>query len=230
MKQQVNFLMVIIIITFISCGDSKKLDSENAKMDVELKNQLELILLRDQGIREILKGSLSSEKKDELLKKIGYDRKYLIGNKKFEVLQEIDSTNLYLVERIIAKYGYPSKSLVGEPANEAIYYVIQHSDKIDKYLPLIRKAAENNDISKKLLAMMEDRNLMYKGVEQIYGSQIKGKINSQGNWNTFLWPLKNSDSVNSWRKKVGFEQSLEEYIKSRGVEYRLYTIKEIKEL
>ena len=34
----------------------------------------------------------------------------------------------------------PGKSLVGEPANETAYYVIQHSDKIEQYFPVVEKA------------------------------------------------------------------------------------------
>jgi hypothetical protein len=52
------------------------------------------------------------------------------------------TVNLESVEEIINKYGYPSKSIVGEAANKTIFYVIQHSKKIDKYLPLIRKATK----------------------------------------------------------------------------------------
>ena len=32
------------------------------------------------------------------------------------------------IDKIISKYGYPGKSLVGEPEN--FFYVIQHSNKI----------------------------------------------------------------------------------------------------
>jgi len=46
------------------------------------------------------------------------------------------------VEAIFRKVGYPGKTLVGHPANEAAYYVIQHSDKIKKYFPLIEQAGQ----------------------------------------------------------------------------------------
>ena len=145
-------------------------------------------------------------------------------------MREIDSLNLSEIENIIKKYGYPSKSLVGEPANKAVFYVIQHSNQIDKYLPLIRKATENGDINTTSLALIEDRNLMYKGVEQIYGTQIKGQANKKGEWIYYLWPIKSIDSINIWRKEVGFEQTLEEYLKEMDIEFKLYKINDLKDL
>jgi hypothetical protein len=72
---------------------------------------------------------------------------------------------------------------------QIIFYVIQHSKKIDKYLPLIRKQQKNGDVAATSLALMEDRNLMYK-VEQIYGTQIKGQTNKRGEWIYFYGQLK----------------------------------------
>lgn len=78
--------------------------------------------------------------------------------------------------------------------------------------------------------MMEDRNLMEQGLEQIYGTQIKGKANKKGEWIYFLWPIKNADSIDTWRKQVGFKKSLEEYLKDMDVEFKLYQINELNDL
>lgn len=222
------FLLFIIILN--SCKGKNETNSENFSINIELKNKLETILLKDQGIREIVNGNLSDERKTELLTKLNLKETDIKGNKKFLLMNRIDSLNLLEVENIIKNYGYPSKSLVGKPANKAVFYVIQHSEKIEKYLPLIRKAAENGDISKTSLALTEDRNLMYKGLEQIYGTQIKGKANKNGEWIYFLWPIKNIDSINIWRKEVGFEQNIEEYLIEMDVEFKLYKINELKDL
>ena len=50
---------------------------------------------------------------------------------------EIDSLNTKRIEQIIDVYGYPGITLVGEPTNEAAFYIIQHSKVIDKYLPVV---------------------------------------------------------------------------------------------
>ncbi|WP_437400091.1 DUF6624 domain-containing protein [Flagellimonas lutimaris] len=222
-------LLLLILTLFISCKENNNSGSSTI-VDVDLKSQLENIYLKDQGIREIVDGNLSEERKSELLKALGLHPSDIEGNKRFEVMQNIDSTNLAEVEKIIKDHGYPSLSIVGEPTNKAIFYVIQHSDKIDKYIQVIREAAENGDIPKTSLAMMEDRNLMDKGLEQMYGTQIKGQANKQGEWIYFLWPIKNVDSVNIWRKQVGFDQSLEEYLNGMGVEFKLYQLDELEDL
>ena len=226
----VQILFFITIIAFNSCKQAKKSNSEQIKINVELKNKLESILLKDQGIREIVDGNLNNKRKVFLLNEMKLNETDIEGNKKFDLMSEIDSINLLETENIIKNYGYPSKSLVGEPANKAVFYVIQHSNKIEEYLPLIRKASENGDIAKTSLAMMEDRNLMNKGIEQLYGTQIKGQANKKGEWIYFLWPIKNADSINIWRKEIGFKQNVEEYVKEMGVEFRLYQINELSDL
>lgn len=227
-----RILALIILLVFISCKQEKstKESLETDKIDIELKEKLENILLRDQGIREIVNGNLSDKRKVELLSNLKLKKTDVEGNKKFDLMREIDSLNLLEIENIIKKYGYPSKSIVGEPANKTVFYVIQHSNKIDKYLPLIREARKNGDITKRSLALMEDRNLMYNGLEQIYGTQIKGKANKKGKWIYFLWPIKDKDSVDIWRKEAGFKKSLKEYLKEMDVEFKLYNISELNDL
>lgn len=234
-QRRVNSMRKTILFfafCFSACTVNQN-SNQNSKRDainVALKRKLEYVLLRDQGIRELMGGNLSSERKAELLSEMKITEQDIEGNKKYALSREIDSVNLVEVEKIIQKYGYPGKNLVGEPANKTVFYVIQHSLKIDKYLDVIRKATENGDIDRTSLAMMEDRNLMQKGIEQIYGTQIKGKANRKGEWIYFLWPIQNADSINFWRKKVGFEQTVEEYAKEMNVEFKLYTIQNLKDL
>nr|WP_321412988.1 DUF6624 domain-containing protein [uncultured Allomuricauda sp.] len=228
-----NFSKTILLTLFIAltcCKQKEDANSGQVKMNTELKNKLETILLKDQGIREIVNGNLSDGRKTELLAKMNLSETDIEGDKKFDLMDEIDSINILEIEKIVNEYGYPSKSIVGEPANKAVFYVIQHSKKIDKYLPLIRKATENGDLSQTYLAMMEDRSLMQQGRQQIYGTQIKGQANKEGEWIYFLWPIKNVDSINVWRKRVGFEQTIEEHLKDMSIEFKLYEISELNEL
>lgn len=139
------------------------------------------------------------------------------------------------MEAIIEQHGYPGKSLVGVPTNRSAYYVIQHSAKIEKYFPLIQKAGKEHEIPESLVAMMHDRMLMEQGKAQLYGTQIKGQLitNREKNaqeWFQFLWPVANPEQVNERRKEVGLSETLEEYVTSMGLAYKLYTLEEIKEL
>ncbi|MCF6298234.1 MAG: hypothetical protein L3J08_09685 [Flavobacteriaceae bacterium] len=133
----VKIIFLVSSIFLSSCKDNNKVSFEQVKINVELKDKLETILLKDQGIRKIVSGNLSDKIKIELLTEMNINESDIEGNKIYGLIREIDSTNLLEVERIIKKYGYPSKSLVGEPANKAVFYVIQHSNKVDEYLPLI---------------------------------------------------------------------------------------------
>lgn len=91
-------------------------------------------------------------------------------------MQRNDSSDLRRIVQILRQYGYPGKSLVGTPTNEAAFYVIQHAPlaTIDQYLPQIKQAAEKGELPFRLYAMMLDRQLMYKGHEQVYGTQGRG--------------------------------------------------------
>lgn len=215
-------------------GSCKKVSEETKKsknkiqVNTELKEKLEYILTLDQGIRQLLQENISEEKKDELITKMGLSKK-IVETDIYSLMKEVDSTNLIEIEKIIKEFGYPNKELVGEPANETVFYVIQHSDKIEQYLPIIRKAAKNGDISMRKLAMMEDRHLMDKGKEQIYGTQIRGQKDKNGNWIYFVWPIKKPDSINLIREKIGLG-NIEEYAKGLDVEYKVLTLEEINEL
>ena len=178
-------------------------------------------------MRELIQDDLTKEERQKILERIDLADKSL-DEGIYTLMREIDSINLIKVERIISKYGYPGRDLVGSPANETVFYVIQHSDKIDKYLPLMRKAAENGDISKTELVMMEDRHLMNNGKEQIYGTQIRG-INKDGEWIHFVWPIKDPDSINKLRKSIGLS-TIEEYAKLFDIEYKEISLEQVNQL
>ncbi len=227
-----KLIILYILLVLFSCKENAskatKKTHRESEINIELKEKLEHILTLDQGIRQLLQDNISEEAKTELIAKMSLSKK-TVETDIYSLMREIDSTNLVEVEKIIQEFGYPSKELVGEPANETVFYVIQHSDKIEQYLPIIRKAAKNGDISMRKLAMMEDRHLMHNGKEQIYGTQIRGQKDKEGNWIHFVWPIKNPDSVNIIREKIGLE-SIEEYAKGFGIEYKVLTLKEVKEL
>jgi hypothetical protein len=136
------------------------------------------------------------------------------------------------IGEIIRKYGYPGKSLVGEPSNEAAFYVIQHSDKIPQYLPLVKEAAEKGELPFRLYAMMLDRSLMYEGKEQVYGTQGRGlqvpdPASGQKKMMMVIWPIKDAAGVNARRKAAGFDLTVEQNAKRMGIDYTAFTLEEI---
>ena len=142
----------------------------------------------------------------------------------------IDSTNLIEVEAIIRDYGYPGKSLVGEELSTAAWYVVQHApmEKIEEYIDLIKTAGENNELPMRLVGMMEDRLLMYKGEPQIYGTQGKRITLKSGEQLWLIWPIENPDSVNQRREQAGFRETVEKSASYMNIEYKAYTIEEVR--
>ncbi|TCZ73628.1 DUF6624 domain-containing protein [Flaviaesturariibacter aridisoli] len=147
----------------------------------------------------------------------------------------IDSANLQRIEAIIARYGYPGRTLVDSPANEAAFYVIQHSPKIDTYLPLLKAAADKNELPFRLYAMMLDRSLMYAGKEQEWGTQGHGfeYLDSSSGKKAFrmiVWPVRDPASINERRRKAGFTLTVEENAARMGITYVPLTLQEVRRL
>lgn len=197
-----------------------------------LTQQLDTILQADQGIREFLDTRVKETRKDTLAQRLNYPRAVLDKNA-WTIMQKIDSVNFLKVEQIIAKYGYPGKTMVGEPQNTTVFYVIQHSSKISKYYPLIEKAGKSGELPFKYVAMMLDRKLTDEGKEQIYGTQvymqtIKNPKTGKNEPFEYVIPIKDSKNVNKRRKKAGFDSTVEENALRLGVVYQAYTLDEIK--
>jgi len=215
----IKVLSVLILLTLTT-----KVQSQINK---ELKQKLDSILYTDQTLRELFDNSISEERKNEILSEFGYTQDDF-KKRFFGIVTDQDSLNIVEIEGIISKYGYPGKTLVGEPTNEAAWYVIQHSNKIGQYYPLIEKTGEEGELPKKLVAMMKDRLLMNQEKPQIYGTQVAGRsIAESDKWFQFVWPIENPESVNQRRKEVGLDLTVEENAKRLGVEYKKYTMKQI---
>lgn len=206
--------------------------SQNA-INLELKNQLDQILQSDQILREYSNSNVSESRKAEILKSLNYTKEELDKNL-WSIVAKNDSINLVKVERIIQKYGYPGKTLVGEPTSKAAWYVIQHSKKIPDYFEIIKQSGKKNEIPMTWVATMEDRMLMYEGKEQIYGTQGAGRLilneKNEKVFFNFIWPIKDPKKANILRKKVGFKDSVEENAKTLDIEYSIFTMEDYKKL
>lgn len=201
----------------------------------DLKIELDSIMKSDQILREYINFDTTEERKKEILKEIGHENDPAFRKRIWKVMNAQDSINLIKVEKIISIYGYPGKSLVGEPTNESAFYVIQHSTEIAKYLPLIKEAAEKEEILFTKYAMMLDRSLVQQGKEQIYGTQGQGKEitnkkTGKKEFFDYISPIQNPEKVNKRRKKAGFTTTVEENAKEIGIEYKVYTLDEIAKI
>lgn len=224
--------MKTAILPFLICLSLSVSAQRNINSDLKL--ELDTILLTDQGIREFLDSEVKPSRKDTLAGLLGYPREILEKNP-WMIMRKIDSVNIQKAERIISKYGYPGKTMVGEPQNTAIFYVVQHSGKISRYYKLIQKAGRAGELPFKYVAMMLDRKLLNEGKEQIYGTQvysqmIKNPQTGKKEQFEYVVPIKNPKHVNKRRKKAGFDSTVEDNAFRLGVTYKVYTWKEIKRI
>lgn len=220
-------LSIVTLSVALSCVAQKPIN-------VELKKQLDTILLYDQGIREFGDTETTDKRKDTLALLLNYPRAVL-NKSAYTISRKIDSANLEKVERIIKEYGYPGKTMVGAPANTAVFYVIQHSGKISTYYPLIEKAGKSGELPLKYMAMMLDRKLGQEGKPQRYGTQVYMEMvlnPKTGKKEPFEYvvPIEDAKNVNKRRKEAGFDNTVEENALRFGIVYKEYTLEQINKI
>jgi hypothetical protein len=215
-----------ILITLLLFSIAGQAMAQN-KINLPLKKQLDSVMALDQKYRETLTYLEMPTKRDSVAKSssltVNEAKQYY-----WDLQRRIDSSNLVFIEKLFDKVGYPGKTLVGTPTNESAWNLIQHSNRIDRYLSLIKKAAEENELPFNLYAMMLDRQLMNEGKEQVYGTQAMSKKLKSGRVESFIWPIKNPTEVNRLRKDAGFTTTVEENAKRFNIAFRVVTMDEIK--
>lgn len=204
------------------------------KINKPLKTELDSIFKVDQRYRLFIQSNDFKHKTDSLAKKLRVGQGDVVRYMLLKI-QENDSSNIARIREIIREYGYPGKSLVGEPTNEAAFYVIQHSSEIDHYLPVIEAAAKKKELAFRLYATMLDRSLMNHGKPQVYGTQTKGfditdSVSKKKKWKTIIWPIKDAGNVNKRRMQAGFEDTMEESAKKLQIEYKPYSLDSVRKM
>ena len=220
------------ILQKLHWNDTKKMNLKllpgaTPNLDFGLKLRLDSIAVLDQRYRALMQAN-TPEALQELGEEMGLTKEEYTGDHR--ALQAvIDSSNMAFVENYFITNGYPGKSVVGEESSLAAWYVLQHNpDKIATYLPLIKKAAADGEISMRSAAMMEDRYLMNEGKPQVYGTQGMHYDDERG---SFIWPIENPETVNERRMKAGYDQTIEAYSKvlfGPDFEYKVLGIDDVK--
>lgn len=123
-----------------------------------------------------------------------------------------DSLNEAEAKRIIAKYGFPGYSLVGESGSSRFWAIIQHCDDDvafqQKVLLLMKKEVDRKNASGEKYAYLTDRVLINLNQKQSYGTQCTrdpktGKVAPL--------PIKDAAHVEARRKAIGMI-TLKQYI------------------
>lgn len=121
----------------------------------------------------------------------------------------IDNTSsLHLVDSIYKKYGWLSKSEVGQNASMAQFLVIQHSNLESqvKREDRIKDAVQKCLIEPEVYALLLDRISVQRGQKQLYGTQLTPDML------TYL-PVKDEKNLNQIRLDFGL-LPIETYLKS----------------
>lgn len=214
--------MKCITLTLLVCASAL---SVFAQKEPALARSMDSILVVDQHIRKIFSSSLN---RDSIAKarNISADEVYTVLAAE---MVRIDSANMRFVDSVIKIYGYPGKSLVGENASYAAWIVIQHSNRIDEFMPLLKSAADSGELEFHFYAMTLDRQLMYKRQEQIYGTQGSMVTLKSGEKGMIIWPIKDPEGVDERRKKAGFTSTVKENAARMHIDYKVYKLSDLSE-
>ena len=132
-------------------------------------------------------------------------------------IKEADARHLALVESVLTKQGWPTKKQVGHFGGLAAFVTIQQADIAvqEKYLPMIRQATLQGDLSPMGYVYMQDNILVTKGKPQMFGT--KTRINSTTKKQEFA-PIEDKAHVDERRAAFGLGP-LVDYAKRLGISY-----------
>src|SRR5690606_22605229 len=103
------------------------------------------------------------------------DQKYRTDETKQIVQKKLDSLNQMVIDSLFSKHRqYIGRTFVGEKFQNVMWQVIQHSNLnyMEKYLPVIKKAVEKQEINQGSLKYLLDRIASKKTGTQYFGSQV----------------------------------------------------------
>ncbi len=124
---------------------------DSSKLNFELMKQLSEIMKKDQVYRNQLAWSTPEQTKEL-----------------WQQINETDAQNLKDIETIIAQYGFPGKSLVGDKCDVAIY-VLHHQPDMkvhEKYLATIEELVKKGELSQGSLMMFKVRIDLHNAKEK----------------------------------------------------------------
>ncbi len=127
--------------------------------------------------------------------------------------EALDRSNQDRLDRIVKEYGWPTVKWAGRDGAEGAFFVVQHADLAyqKKYLPMIREAVTQGDLSPALQALLEDRIHVKEGKKQIYGTQLS----TAADGTLVPYPIEDESMVDARRASVGLGP-LSEYLKGFG--------------
>ena len=119
-------------------------------------------------------------------------------------LSGVDAKNTARLKEVVAKHGWPGKSLAGEDGAAAAWLLVQHADADPAFqkhcLELMKPLLEKGEVNKRNYAYLTDRVLVSEKKPQIYGTQFNSK---DGELTPF--PIEDEANVDKRRQAMGLE-------------------------
>jgi hypothetical protein len=106
----------------------------------------------------------------------GLSVRSLADTARLRQMMQVDSIHTERLRGIVRDYGWPGKSVFGEPAAQAAFLVVQHSPSHEfqqEMLELLAAAAEAGEARRADVAMLTDRVRTNAGQPQLYGTQFQ---------------------------------------------------------
>lgn len=121
----------------------------------------------------------------------------------FDELRAVDNENTRRIREVVARHGWPGRTLVGVDGAHAVWLLVQHADHDRAFqkecLEKMRRCAPG-EVSGRDVAYLTDRVLVGEGKPQRYGTQLQvqnGKLVPQ--------PLETPGEVDRRRGELGME-------------------------
>ena len=117
----------------------------------------------------------------------------------------VHAANAEALERIIARWGWPGASLVGESGANSAWLILQHAignpELQRRCLPLVQAAADAGEVPLRHAAFLEDRIRCFEGKPQRFGTQLDWDENGL----LSPMPLEDAEGGDRRRADVGLE-------------------------
>jgi hypothetical protein len=110
-----------------------------------------------------------------------------------------DSVRASQLRAIVARHGWPGKSMVGARAATAAFLIVQHHADLQQEMLALLRAQPPGEVNPADLAMLEDRVRMNAGLPQRYGTQFK----PPGETTIELYPIEEPGGLETRRAAAG---------------------------
>jgi hypothetical protein len=132
-------------------------------------------------------------------------------------LEELHRGHASRLRQIIAVFGWPGLTLVGEKGAQAAWRIALHSISEPAFMRQCRDlmdiASHNGDVPRWQFAIIDDRIRVYEGKPQRYGTQLRNGPNGLE-----PHPLENESRVNSMRMHAGLPPLAQTIAKARAAQ------------